>query len=155
MLKPIWSELTSSLAESRIRVFSTARDWLILARRLFSIRGLFACNRTVASQSASLIMTYVASVPTWNYCSCMIFRLILSQSLLAVLHQLEDFGIEVFVICHIKLMFVMTTVLVVNEKKLIFRLTQRCSWGLRSWYSCSHVSWYHIRKWPTRCNSLG
>jgi hypothetical protein len=41
-----YDQLTSSLAESRISVFSTARDWLILARRLFSIRGLFACNQT-------------------------------------------------------------------------------------------------------------
>jgi len=57
----------------------------------------------------------------------MIFHLILSQSLPAVLHQLEDFGMEAFVLCHIKLVSVMVTVLVVNEKKLIFRLTQRCS----------------------------
>ena len=61
----------------------------------------------------------------------MIFHLILSQSLPAVLHQLEDFGMEAFVLCHIKLVFVMLTVLVVNENELIFRLTQPCSWGLR------------------------
>jgi hypothetical protein len=40
-------QLTSSLAESRIRVLSTARDWLILALRLFSISGLLACNQSV------------------------------------------------------------------------------------------------------------
>jgi len=57
----------------------------------------------------------------------MIFHLILSQSLPAVLHQLEDIGIENFVLCHIKFVSVMVTVLVVSEKKLIFRLTQRCS----------------------------
>lgn len=44
-----------------------------------------------------------------------------------MLHQLEDFGMEAFVLCRIKLVFVMVTVLVVNENKLIFRLTQRCT----------------------------
>jgi len=53
----------------------------------------------------------------------MIFHLILSQSLPAVLYQLEYFGLEAFVLCHIKLVSVKVTVLVVNEKKLIFRLT--------------------------------
>jgi hypothetical protein len=44
---------TSSLAESKIRVLRTARDWLILARRLFSISGLLACNQR-ATGSASV-----------------------------------------------------------------------------------------------------
>jgi len=72
-------------------------------------------------------MAYVASVPTWNYCSCMIFLPNFITVATGTVTSARRFWNGSFVLCHIKLVFVVVTVLVVNEKKLIFRLTQRCT----------------------------